>query len=328
MLKMVYLIIVAIVAGGCDSSGSGAPGPRELEFVREIVRPDTTPGTAWIGRSKDLTYDTSSGHLLAVNLDEKFVFEVDTTGELVRTYGRQGEGPGELKNPLGIVSTANAVLVIDLGNMKLARFPRGRDGPPLETRLEHYYYDFAGGPAGRLYGIPGWEGEAITIFDSVGRRVEGIGDRESLPGSCSHCLLSPLGRGFLIVDRAAPELTVLDRTGAVRRRVPLSGVSVMREWLEEGAEILGTRPDVVGGKNWISDVEVANDSTILLALTPPQPFERGWELWRVDLSRDVITRYRYDHAEAGSEIAVDWPRVFTMLVREGAIREYRIPEDR
>jgi len=272
-----------------------------------------------------LTYDNVSGHLLAINLDEKFVFEVDLDGRLIRTYGREGEGPGELKNPLDIVATPRGIFVVDLGNMKLARFPRA-GGKPFETRLGSYYYDFVGGPGDLLYAVPGWDGEAIAVFDSTGDRVGGFGERDVLRGSCSSCMMSPLGNGaVLVVEPDTPELIIIETDGTIRRRLPLNGVAVLRRWQEEEAAIFHRRPDLGGGKSWISDVEVVDETTVLLAMTPPRPLERGWELWKVDLSQDLITRYKYDQPEAGAVIAVRWPSVFTILVPDWAIREYRIP---
>ena len=66
---------------------------------------------------------------------------------------------------------------------------------------------------------------------------------------------------------------------------------------------------------------------MVLTVIPPRPFERGREPWKVDLSSDVITRYRYDGPEVGNEIALQWPTVLTTHVRDGAIREHRVPDD-
>ena len=286
-----------------------------------------TPETSWIGRSMALTYDSVSEHLLAINLDETFVFEADLDGRLIRTYGREGEGPGELKNPLDIVATPRGIFVVDLGNMKLARFPRA-GGKPLETRLGSYYYDIVGGAGDLLYAVPGWDGEAVAVFDLTGDRVGGFGARDVLPGSCTDCMVSPLGStAVLVVEPDTPELIIIENDGTLRRRLPLNGVAVLRRWQEEEAAIFDRRPDLRGGKLWISDVEVVDETIVLLAMTPPRPFERGRELWKVDLSQDLITRYKYDQPEAGAVIAVRWPSVFTILVRDGAIREYRVPEE-
>lgn len=321
------LVLVAVLAAACGRSDSLPSGPIPLEFVREIARPTNDPSTDWLGRTRELTYDRWSEHLIGVNIDQVNVFEATLDGEFVRSYGQFGEGPGELKNPLGLIPTARGVVVIDLGNMKLSTFPRN-GALPTETRLDHYYYRFAPGPGAGLFALPGWEGEAFVVMDSLAVTTERLGRREDLPpGSCTHCMLAALQSGaLLVVDPDLPGLLLFSRDGTIQRRLPLDGLEVLRRWEEEAAAVLASRPDIMGGGHrWIGDVEVVDDSTVLLAVAPARAFERGMELWKVDLSQETVTRYRYDHVQAGAEIAVRWPSVYTILIRDAAIMEYRLP---
>jgi hypothetical protein len=316
--------------------------------VREIVRPDTTPETDWIGRTTDLIYDRDSGHLFGVNYSDQVIFEATRDGELVRTYGRRGEGPGELKNAHRLMNTRGGIVAFDLGNMKLIRFERGSDRY-VEGRLDHYYYDFAVGPKDEIYAIPGWGGEAIAVLGLDGRVVRGIGERSLIPGTGvgfrvsalddggfvlvdtdlpELILLDPEGAVRRLVDTDLPELILLDPEGAVRRRVPLHELPLMKEWKAEEDEIMGRRPGLIGGKTWVPDIEPIDASTFVVAVSPPRPFDRGRQLWMVDLDSDLISRYGYDVTEVGSEIALAGSSVFTFGLRDGALREYRIPDGR
>ncbi len=291
------------------------------------MSPDLTDRTSWIGRSRELAYDPETSRIFAINMDEKLVFEADLEGTLVRTYGRAGEGPGELENPLELVVAKGHLAVLDLGNMKLARFPR--DGSePVELHVSHYYRDLAAGNPGELLVLPGRDTLAVDILDWNAEPKGGFGSRSTLPGLCFFCLLRPVGKdAVLLVDTETPALTVLGRDGVIRRQVDFRGMEVMRRWQREEAEILGRRPDLQGGKVWISDAAVVAPEVILLTVTPPRPFDRGRELWKVDLRKDLIRRYRYGGVEAGVDIAVAWPRLFTTGAHSGAILEYRLPED-
>jgi hypothetical protein len=60
------------------------------------------------------------------------VHVVSPQGELVRTIGRQGQGPGELLRPAALSLFADSLIVKDVGNGRLQAFTLG--GEPLGTR--------------------------------------------------------------------------------------------------------------------------------------------------------------------------------------------------
>lgn len=328
------MIALALAAGatglqGCDASSLPEDrdairlsGPTELRFVRTVVRPDLSAATRWLGRSRDLTYDSVSEHLLAINADERFVFEMDLEGNLVRRYGQPGQGPGELDNPLSLAVGPDTVSVLDLGNGKIVRYPRA-GGEAVDVRIPYPLDDLLDGE-NSLMAVPGPGTTAVALPLSDAEGQAGFGSRALLPRRCVRCLLGSAGDDAVaIVETESPELMVVRRDGSVRDRLILGDLELLGQWKREEAEILGTGT-FRGGKLWIFDVAFGGGN-ILLTVTPPRPHERGRELWRVDTSERRIARYTYDRPDVGNDIAVAWPRVFTVGVRNGAILEYEVP---
>jgi hypothetical protein len=72
----------------------------------------------------------AAGEAAVLDGKECKVFILDTRGKLVRTFGRKGQGPGELSGPIGVAWTPGGeILVDDALNRRLSYF--SRDGKPL-----------------------------------------------------------------------------------------------------------------------------------------------------------------------------------------------------
>lgn len=72
----------------------------------------------------------AGGEAAVLDGKECKIFIFDARGKLLRTFGRKGQGPGELSGPIGVVWTpAGEILVDDTLNRRLSYF--SRDGKPL-----------------------------------------------------------------------------------------------------------------------------------------------------------------------------------------------------
>jgi len=129
-------------------AGQAAPAP---EIVKNGKRPVPPAGSAFrfsleplwtIGGESSVEADFSditsvavmpSGNVLVLDGKECRVFVFDAAGKFVRSFGRKGQGPGELNGPIGIAMTpGNEIMIEDSMNRRLSYF--ARDGTFLRQR--------------------------------------------------------------------------------------------------------------------------------------------------------------------------------------------------
>lgn len=68
---------------------------------------------------------TDAGTLFALTMSSASVFEISTNGQLIRTIGRSGEGPGEFRRPMIVLETAADSIVVYDGQLgRLSVFAR------------------------------------------------------------------------------------------------------------------------------------------------------------------------------------------------------------
>lgn len=95
----------------------------------------------------------ADGHVYVLSTAENVVEEFDSLGAPVRTFGRQGEGPGELESPSSLaIRSDGTVAVFDFGRMALVTFePDGRAGPvvsfpfPPKSFTQVHFASWGGG---------------------------------------------------------------------------------------------------------------------------------------------------------------------------------------
>jgi len=140
--------LACLPLGAARMAGQAAPAP---EIVKNGKRPVPPAGSAFrfslealwtIGGESSAEADFSditsvavepSGNLLVLDGKECRVFVFDAAGKFVRSFGRKGQGPGELNGPIGIAMTpANEIMVEDSLNRRLSYF--SRDGTFLRQR--------------------------------------------------------------------------------------------------------------------------------------------------------------------------------------------------
>ncbi len=163
MKKLIFLLLVFIIFSFC--------GPKKEEIERfledgvevvvnhlepfeikgmhtdltleEIFRIDTEKDEmAEIGLTDIWHFDLDSRgniYLLGYTIREYSIFKFDKSGNFVTSFGRKGQGPGEVQRPTFItVSSQDEIFVLDKGNTKLIIY--GKDGElisetPVDPRL-------------------------------------------------------------------------------------------------------------------------------------------------------------------------------------------------
>jgi len=144
-------IFASMAAVGLLAAGAGAgQSAASVPVVRSGKRPAAAGGGArfsleplWtIGGGESAESDFSDisavavdaeGEVLVLDGKECRVLVFDAQGKLLRSFGRKGQGPGELSGPIGVaVTPGNEILVDDALNRRLSYF--SRDGKPLRQR--------------------------------------------------------------------------------------------------------------------------------------------------------------------------------------------------
>lgn len=110
------------------------------------------------------------GGLLVLDVQGRRVLEYDAGGHHVRTFGRPGDGPGELKFPTALtVVRGDSVLVLDVA--RLTAFPGTGGAPRTEPLIVRTF--------GR---IRGWRGEYVRAVSAPLTSASGAG---ASPGGVS-----------------------------------------------------------------------------------------------------------------------------------------------
>lgn len=321
------LPVVTLLPAGC-SDGAGprvSAGPARLELVREWTRPTLSPETDWLTHPQEMAFDSVTGHLFVQDRDWKTVVEIESDGTLVRSYGRLGEGPGEIGHASGIAIDDERLYVADNGNLKILVFRRADAGLEQEFRIPRFYRDLVVLEGPRILVVPG-DDHAVEALDLEGAVVGGLGDPEVLPGSCTGCALAVLPDGRAVVlDGDRPEMWVFSERET--SLIDLHGMPLLVRWREEVEDRMRRIRRMGGGRIWMwNQLDVAGPSHVTVSAGPPGITETGNELWRIDIDSGNIERYDYGEPLIGMSLAIDWPRVFTVDSESAAIVEYRAPE--
>lgn len=102
----------------------------EEECVIDTERDDLSV----IGLADITTFDIDSEgsiYLLSPKSGENLIYKFDRNGNFLTSFGRKGQGPGELQNPSSLIITSkDEVAITDTTNHKLSRF--SKDGNLIE----------------------------------------------------------------------------------------------------------------------------------------------------------------------------------------------------
>ncbi|HEX6306821.1 MAG TPA: 6-bladed beta-propeller [Longimicrobiales bacterium] len=166
-------------------------------------------------------------------------------GTHVRTFGRQGEGPGELKQPYGMLFLSDGRLVVrDAGNARMNIY--SRDGESLTTWPI---------PGGFITSAPIFRDEEDNVYTDIiaERRNDGLWRTGLLMLSSSGEWRDTLARPF--ADYESPTLTAERRSGN-NRSVSASGVPFWPSALSamnRNGELIGGIADRYAVLTWHDD---------------------------------------------------------------------------
>jgi hypothetical protein len=112
--------VTVVTNGRKPDPPKGAPTKLVLEELYTVGGGDSPEASFVQPSALDVLPD---GTVYVVDSKDHKVKVFDAAGKFVRAFGRQGQGPGEMNQPMGIlISPANEVLVEDILNRRLAVF--------------------------------------------------------------------------------------------------------------------------------------------------------------------------------------------------------------
>jgi hypothetical protein len=316
--------------GACAADDEGPrvdTEPTRLEFVREWLRPTIDPDTDWFTHPVGIELDSTTGHLFVQDRDWKTVIEVDEEGSFVRTFGKAGEGPGEIGHASALALDERSLYLADNGNLKILIYRRADGALEHEFRIPVFYRDLVPLEDGRILVVPGVD-RAVDILDREGEIVGGIGRRSALPGTCTGCAMTRLPDGRVVVlngDR--PELFVFAPETDEPAWWDLTEMPLMASWQAELEAHMRRIARMGGGRFWMwMQIEAVGRREVILNALPPKVTETGLEIWRFDVDTGNTERYDFGLPLIGSVFAVDWPRLIVNQNEDAAILEYRFPD--
>ena len=135
------------------------------------------------------------------------VHRISESGALLGSFGRRGEGPGELRRPLAIASHGDTVIVLDVGNLHLFDLDGGHVADRqvgLGSCGNGAVRDFLSLPAGLLYLVdcraPDWVGWMV-ILEAGDGPSQTLAVRASDPGvvevKMANAVLAAHPQGFV-----------------------------------------------------------------------------------------------------------------------------------
>lgn len=148
-------LVVVLVLAGCGGEGGGGTAVAAVDTVQGVERwsyaAERGPRLDWaldtVGvlgdafaedayQFDDVTREglaaDGAGNLYVLDRQGSRVLKYDPEGRHLSTYGRQGEGPGELGQPLGLgVGPGDTVWVSDFSNTRLTGYPQDGGAPRM-----------------------------------------------------------------------------------------------------------------------------------------------------------------------------------------------------
>ena len=170
-----------------------------VEKVREIP---LDFGDEIVGKIADLTRD-SEGNFYLPDWQQHTIWVTDPQGRLIRRIGREGSGPGELSRPRSISVSEDRIVVLDVGNNRIAVFSNsGGHLDSFRTDLDRPT-NLVTHNDGRIAVGSLWGESLLTVYDAEGNKISEGGSRTWPPdppipvmfgGAFQHISLTPDGQ--------------------------------------------------------------------------------------------------------------------------------------
>lgn len=163
MIRQALVLVLACWAPACHRAQES-----ELEFQSlDRIIPQLT-GDHFIGRATDLVQD-GQGRFYVADAFNHRIWILDSLGREVGGIGQGGEGPGELREPMGIAIHGDTLAVLEGENPRISFFelPAGRFVGAIPQRY--------GMPSGIAFSR---DGRRIVVSHSYGAVLFSILDRQ------------------------------------------------------------------------------------------------------------------------------------------------------
>lgn len=309
-----------IAAAGC--SGEDRPPSKNFQPADgvHVVLSEGTPiiipsdeRSSWAGLLGSLYFNPQTNTIFALDRVNSRVSEFDSLGNFVRSFGTEGEGPGELTTPTSYAVRGAEVWVLDVGAGKMVVF--GMDGTlSREFRLDYIYQAFGfledGSPIlVRRHGRPGVERTEpiFHLYSNDGEFIMPLGNVEFGPELCIFCAVFPRAdSSFFFVDAKDGFVIESNLNGRVLNKLDLAKLeSVVRDWRAAYAEM---EAEAAPGTRAIHPVAVQptaySSDVVGMVIRHPIIVESGWEYWLVDLTTEAVLRIAFDSPNLGASVAV------------------------
>lgn len=189
-----WVFVPFLLSALVPSLGGGLPAaqrqpPPTLEFIAEIGCEDCEGPSqfSWIEGLALL----DGGDVVVLDRTSPMLRIFTPEGASRATAGRAGNGPGELRQPLGIAPLGDGFVVADARRLALLRYD-GVGRLVEETRMRSAPMSVAGSPRGRWLAFQ--EAQWSTMSASVQLRDAAFGPPATILGSTVGELLDSLGR--------------------------------------------------------------------------------------------------------------------------------------
>lgn len=178
-LRLVSLVTcTALTLVGCER-GDGVEAAFEasaescrMEATPAILVGGIDPPAHIFGEVSDAVR-LSNGQIAVADRQARSVSIFNAQAELIRTLGREGEGPGEFLDPIGVVVKGNAILVWDWDQARVTKFDLATDEVGV-YRVEGFanptdhFGDLPGGFVVGSIGFPGGLPESGSWTNELG----------------------------------------------------------------------------------------------------------------------------------------------------------------
>lgn len=167
----VVVLLLLVLVGGSGGDGVDAPSQWTIEEGGLTLQRDLVVGDDedfYFGGIPDMTV-AGDGRIFVLDWEVPEIKVVGPEGDLLRTIGREGQGPGELQAPrFGDVTRMDSLYVFDSRSERISVFTTGGRFA-RSVGVEHQPFDMFAAQ----HGQPGF----VTSYDNTRPGAEEVGDQ-------------------------------------------------------------------------------------------------------------------------------------------------------
>lgn len=251
--RRLSLLLVGLLLAACGGEAGDAPpaggaaGLDAPDFPLSLEAPTLfqlggfdAEGWEQFGELRTPGFD-GAGNLYLLDRQAGRVTVVDSTGALVRAFGRQGNGPGELASPMGMaVFPDGQVVISDLGNRGFVVFaPDGSFLRLVPFQQTQFATNIAPLPSGDVYQAGG--GIRISLGGPGGAAPAPPTTRPVVRYSLEDASVDTLWNGWMMPPPDAPDGPPITLPGSGGGSITISSIPPLRAF--EAPLLVSPLPD-------------------------------------------------------------------------------------